>query len=180
MRKTIHLTHGAMTVALTGILLLLDRIFLGFFMPFLALPLIVYGSYYSLKESAVVALSNVLISVVLSGLLPAVLTTIGYGFVGLSYIYAYKHEYKNSQYYFIMSIFMSLFYIFMILFFGEYFGIDIPETIEIVSEYITLVNPVLIKTLAYVSVFLTMLMEVFIVKKSSDIVIHLLQRNSKK
>ena len=68
MRKTIHLTHGAMTVALTGIILLMDRLFMGFFMPFLALPLIVYGTYYSLEESYLVAISNVLIAIILYGL----------------------------------------------------------------------------------------------------------------
>lgn len=177
MRKTIHLTHGAMTVALTGIILLMDRLFMGFFMPFLALPLIVYGSYYSLEESYLVAISNVLIAIILSGMLPTVITSIGYSIVGLSYIYAYKKDYSKKRYYLIMSIFMSLFYAVMVLFFGEYFGIDIRESIEVISGFVKFLNPIIIKILAYLSVVLTMLMEVFIVKVSADMIIYLLHRH---
>lgn len=181
MRKTLHLTHGAMTVALTGILLFMDRITLGFFMPFLALPLIVYGINYSLKETSIVAFSNVLISVILSGLLPTVLTMAGYGFVGLAYVYAHQHNFTKKGTYLIMSVFMSLFYLIMVGFFGEYFGISITESIEILSnlEIASFISPIAIKFTAYFSIVLTMFMEVFIVKVSADMVIHLLRRNRK-
>ena len=175
MRKTIHLTHGAMTIALTGVLLMMDRLFMGFFMPFLALPLIVYGINYSLKETALVAFANVLISIMLSGLLPAVLATIGYGFVGLAYVYAYQHNFTKKQYYIIMSIFMSIIYFVMVAFFGEYFGISVIDTVDtLANTYVgQRVGPNVVKTLAYSTIPLTMLMEVFIVKVSADLVIRL-------
>lgn len=181
MRKTVNLTHGAMTVALTGIILLMDRLFLGFFMPFFALPLIIYGVTYSLKDSAVVAFSNVLISVILSGLLPAVLTMIGYAFVGLAYIYAYQHKLSKKYYYLLMSIFMSIFYVVMVGFFGEYFGVSVTETIDAMATLpmVAIVDPIVIKITAYMSIVLTMLMEVIIVKVSADMVIHLLRRHRK-
>ena len=181
MRKTVNLTHGAMTVALTGMLLLLDRLFLGFFMPFLALPLIVYGISYSLKDTAVVAFANVLVSVILSGLLPTVLTMVGYAFVGLAYVYAYQKKLSNKYYYLLMSIFMSIFYIIMVGFFGEYFGISVSETIDAMATLpmVGIVDPIVIKITAYLSIVLTMLMEVFIVKVSADMVIRLLRRHRK-
>lgn len=181
MRKTLHLTHGAMTVALTGILLFMDRITLGFFMPFLALPLIVYGVNYSLKETAIVGFSTVLIAIIMSGLLPTVITMIGYVFVGLAYVYAYQHNFTKKSTYFIMSIFMSFFYVLMVGFFSEYFGVSVTESIDYISqlEFASIVKPIVIKITAYSSIVLTMLMEVFIVKVSADMVIHLLRRNRK-
>lgn len=181
MRKTVHLTHGAMTVALTGILLFMDRITVGFFMPFLALPLIVYGINYSMKETATVAFSNVLLAIILSGLLPTVLTMVGYAFVGLAYVYAYQHNFTKKQYYLIMSVFMSLIYVVMIAFFSGYFGIDIKDTIDSVANMpmASDFNAQHIKLIAYSSIPLTMLMEVFIVKVSADLVIRLLGRHRK-
>ena len=110
-------------------------------------------------------------------MLPTVITSIGYSIVGLSYIYAYKKDYSKKRYYLIMSIFMSLFYAVMVLFFGEYFGIDIRESIEMISGFVKFLNPIIIKLLAYLSVVLTMLMEVFIVKVSADMIIYLLHRH---
>ena len=170
-----------MTVALTGILLFMDRITVGFFMPFLALPLIVYGINYSMKETATVAFSNVLVAIILSGLLPTVITMAGYGFVGLAYVYAYQHNFTKKQYYLIMSVFMSIIYIVMIGFFSGYFGIDIQETIDSVANMpmASQFNPQHIKLIAYSSLPLTMIMEVFIVKVSADLVIRLLGRHRK-
>lgn len=181
MRKTVHLTHGAMTVALTGILLFMDRITVGFFMPFLALPLIVYGINYSLKETATVAFSNVLIAVILSGLLPTIITMIGYGFVGLAYVFAYQHNFTKKQYYLILFVIMSIIYFVMIKFFSEYFGVNIAETIDAVANMPMAVhyNAKHIKLIAYSSIPLTVLMEVFIVKVSADLVIRFLGHHRK-
>ncbi len=169
-----------MTVALTGIILLLDRMLMGFFMPFLALPLVVYGSYYSLNESIIVAVSNVIIAMILVGLLPTVLTSIGYSTVGLAYIYAYHNNFTKKQTYVIMSVFMAIFYVIMVLFFGEYFGLNITETIDSISGFVQFLPAVGVKIAAYVLSFLTMLMEVFIVKVSGDMVVTLLQHHRKK
>nr|WP_252968992.1 hypothetical protein [Erysipelothrix rhusiopathiae] len=90
MKKTLSLTYGAMTVALTGIILFFDRITAGFFMTFLALPLIVYGSYCDWSDAFVVYLSCIIMAVIMSGLFSTVLMMAGYGAVGLAYIYSMK------------------------------------------------------------------------------------------
>lgn len=177
MKKTLHLTHGAMTLALTGIILFADRITLGFFMPFLALPLIIYGSYYSLSESAIVAFSNVILAVILSGMLPTVITTIGYGLVGISYIYCFHQKKSRSQFYLYMSIAMSVLYFVMIVFFGEYFGISIQETITTINQYIPALSIRLVTILSIMTIGLTLLMEVFIVKVSADMVLMMLEKS---
>ncbi len=178
MKKTIHITHGAMTLALTALILFADRITMGFFMPFLALPLIIYGAHYSMQESLIVALSTVFLAMMLSGMLPTVISSIGYSLVGLMYIYCYHEDKSRGQYYFWMSLVMAGFYYIMIRFFGEYFGVDILETIRFAQEYMPKGAPVsLIKGIAYFSVLITMLMEVFIVKVSADIVIMALKRS---
>ncbi|WZU01625.1 hypothetical protein MGH68_00155 [Erysipelothrix sp. D19-032] len=51
MKTTKHLTTGAMTVALTTLVMLFDRATVGVFMSFLPVPLIVYGFYFGLKSS---------------------------------------------------------------------------------------------------------------------------------
>lgn len=178
MKKTIHITHGAMTLALTALILFADRITMGFFMPFLALPLIIYGVHYSMQESVIVAISIVFLAMMLSGLLPTVISSIGYSLVGLMYIYCYHEDKKRIQYYVLMGLVMAGFYFVMIRFFGEYFGIDIMETIQFAEKYLPKGAPVsLLQTAAYFSIFITLLMEVFIVKVSADIVIMALKRS---
>ena len=174
MKKTIHLTHGAMTIALTGIILFADRITLGLFMPFLALPLIIYGSYYSLSESAIVGFSNVLLSIILSGMLPTVITMIGYVFVGMAYIYCFHQQKSKGQFYFYMSLAMAVLYVIMIVFFGEYFGISIQETIATIHQYMPVLSIRFVQVVSVLTIFLTLFMEVFIVKVSADIVIMML------
>ena len=119
-------------------------------------------------------------AMILVGLLPTVITSIGYSAVGLAYIYAYHNNFTKKQTYLIMSLVMSVFYVVMILFFGEYFGLSIVETIDSISSFASFLPEVGIKIAAYVVTFLTMLMEVFIVKVSGDMVITLLQHHRKK
>ncbi|HEY4537627.1 MAG TPA: DUF2232 domain-containing protein [Erysipelothrix sp.] len=176
MKKTIHITHGAMTIALTGIILFADRITLGLFMPFLALPLIIYGAYYSVSEALVVGFSNVLLSIILSGMIPTVVTMIGYVFVGLAYIYCFHENKTKGQFYIYMSLAMSILYFIMIIFFGEYFGISINETIATIHQYMPFLTLRFVQVAALFTVFLTMLMEVFIVKVSADIVLMMLTK----
>ncbi|MDE8320327.1 DUF2232 domain-containing protein [Erysipelothrix rhusiopathiae] len=121
MKKTLSLTYGAMTVALTGIILFFDRITAGFFMTFLALPLIVYGSYCDWSDAFVVYLSCIIMAVIMSGLFSTVLMMAGYGAVGLAYIYSMKKNASPSRSYLAMGVVIALFYFIMIRFFWSSF-----------------------------------------------------------
>lgn len=70
---------------------------------------------------------------------------------------------------------MSIIYFVMVAFFGEYFGISVIDTVDtLANTYVgQRVGPNIVKTLAYTTIPLTMLMEVFIVKVSADLVIRL-------
>lgn len=179
MKKTLSLTYGAMTVALTGIILFFDRITAGFFMTFLALPLIVYGSYCDLSDAFVVYISCILMAVIMSGLFSTVLMMAGYGAVGLAYIYSMKRNDKPLRSYLVMGVVIALFYFIMIRFFGPAFGMDFQEMLQSVKAVLNVHNPILINVISVGMVLLTMVMELFIIKTSADIVLVMLHRNRK-
>lgn len=179
MKKTLSLTYGAMTVALTGIILFFDRITAGFFMTFLALPLIVYGSYCDWSDAFVVYLSCIIMAVIMSGLFSTVLMMAGYGAVGLAYIYSMKKNASPSRSYLAMGVVIALFYFIMIRFFGPAFGMDFQEIIQSVKGILNIHNSLVLYGISISMVLITMAMELFIIKTIADIVLVMLHRNRK-
>ncbi len=136
MRNTKHITAGAFTVALTSLIIVLDRVTVGMMMSFLALPLIIYGYYYSFKSTMVVFFSCVLMSFVLTGYLPLIISTLGYGFIGLSLVYSRNRSLSNLKTYGLMYVCSIPVYAVLIVFFGEYFGLSLKENYDLMYSSI--------------------------------------------
>lgn len=180
MRNTKHITAGAFTVALTSLIIVLDRVTVGMMMSFLALPLIIYGYYYSFKSTIVVFFSCVLMSFVLTGYLPLIISTLGYGFIGLSLVYSRDKSLSNLETYGLMYVCSIPVYTVLIMFFGEYFGLSLKENYDLIA---TLVpenfSAQSIKTAVLLSVAIMPLMESFIMKVSSSLVLKSLTKSDK-
>lgn len=180
MRNTKHITTGAITIGLTSILILLDRVSAGLFMSFLALPLVIYGFYFPFKAAITVYFSCVLMSFVLTGHLPLIITIAGYGLVGLSLIYSRNKRLKSSQTYLLMYVTSIPVYFIMVTFFGEYFGVSINETVHAITEMMpTIADENSIRIAAYLSLALMPLIEAYILKVSSTLVLKGLTQSNK-
>ncbi|QIK68927.1 DUF2232 domain-containing protein [Erysipelothrix sp. HDW6C] len=181
MRNTKHITAGAMTIALTGIIIFMERITAGFFMSFLSLPLIVYGYFYSLKSSIPVYFSCIFMAFIITGFPPTIIQMTGYGLVGLVSIFATEKRMTRQRTFVLMSLAIIPVYAVMVGFFGAAFGFAIPEMIQSLNNLFPFINnPMIITVFAYVSLGVTALMEVFIIKVSGDLVIGLLHKHFKK
>lgn len=180
MRNTKHITTGAITLGITSLLVLLDRISAGLFMGVLAIPLIIYGFYYPFKNAIVVAVSSVLMSFVLTGYLPIIITVAGYSLIGLSLIYARNKGFSNKLTYLIMYIASLPVYWIMIQFFGEYFGLTYQANYEFIESMAhSKLSPENIKTAVILFIAITPLMEAFIMKVGSSLILHKLTQSKK-
>ena len=180
MRNTKHITTGAITIGLTSILILLDRVSAGLFMSFLALPLVIYGFYFPLKAASTVYISSVLMSFVLTGHLPMIISVAGYGLVGLSLIYARNKQLETRHTYLLMYITSIPVYFIMVNFFGEYFGLSINETIMDLKQMMpNVADEKSITIAAYASIALMPLIEAYILKVSSTLVLKGLTQSNK-
>lgn len=182
MKNTRSITSGAMTVALTGIILFLDRITVGLFMSFLGIPLMVYGYFFTFNESIIVYISIVLLSVIVSGMLPTVVMMAGYGLVGLSFIWAKEKGLSTKKLLTLMGIVLGFVYIIMVLFFGEYFGFSIGVATEAVRSFLeTLgINATWgVDLVAYLLLFVTYLMELFVIYMCGNLIINMLSKHKK-
>lgn len=180
MRNTKHITTGAFTIGLTSLIILGDRVSVGTFMSFLALPIIVYGYYYSFKSSVVVYASCVLMSFVLTGYLPTIITMLGYGFVGLSLVYSRNKSFSSLKTYLIMYITSIPIYSVMIFFFGEYFGVSLTASYDFFKGFAPYgTSDVMLKGMVLLATAIMPLMEAFIMKVSSGLVLNALTRSNK-
>lgn len=180
MRKTQHITSGAMTLGLMALLIVLDRVSLGTVMSFLALPLVVYGAFYDFKATSVVYGASIVLAFVLTGYLPTVIMMAGYGLVGLVLVYANQRKFSKPLTYGLMYLASIPVYVVMIRFFGDYFGVNIPQTLELLNSMVPAdYDPQAVRNIAMLSIALLPLMEAFIMKISSQLVLTALMRSDK-
>lgn len=168
MKSVKSVTYGAMSVGLLALILLLDRFLvgnLGFMMSLLIpVPLVIYGMKFSFKDSIVVYFSMVVASVIFNGMLPAVISVIGFGLVGLVMVYTNEQEYSAFISDVLLFFSMSIIYTIMIVFFESYFGVSISETIDTIAQYAPQLSYQLLYGVTILSIILTIFMEMFIVK----------------
>lgn len=176
MKNTRHITMGAMTLGLSAIIQLLAHSTLGFFMSFLTVPLVVYGYFYSFRSSVVVYIASIGLSFALTGYLPTIITVAGYGLVGLALIYGMRQKWGSLKRFLVATIAVIPVYVVMIGFFSEYFGYSIPETVLAITRVIPSVPSCLIITIVYLGALLLGLMEVYIIKVVSEMLILMLIR----
>ena len=171
MRKTTTcITHGAMTASITVVLLLIDRVFAGFLMSFLPLPLIVYGLYYSIKEALITYVVTVLLVMIVPGQLPTTVLMVIYGFVGMIYIAVFKSQMHRFIKFLFVYGGMAIGYFVMIRFFGTFFGLEFHMTVDEVVRFLKVTNPQTAQNLAIVVILLTILLETFIIFMGANII----------
>lgn len=180
MRKTKNLTTGAITLGLSAILILLDTFTAGSFMVILALPLVIYGYYFSIKETLITYVCTVILSFIITGYIPTIITVSGYGLIGLALVVARRKQLKTNLTYIMMYVAALPVYVVMISFFDVYFlGQSIQEMFEITLTYLPHgFDTELVVYVVYISLMLLPLMECYIIKISSQLVIRFLD-NSK-
>lgn len=184
MKNVRNLTYGAMIVGLISIALFFDRATSGMLSPMLslpiAIPIIVYGIIFGMRDSVAVYIVSIIVSFLFSGMLPSMLMVVGYGGTALIYIYAYSKQLSNTRKNILMVLGLVLFYWIMIQFFGEYFGVSIPDTITFLSRIFPGLGASLFKFLAYFTVALTLLSEVVLINIASSFMIVRLRLNVEK
>lgn len=178
-QSTKSMTHGAITAALTVLLLLADRMLAGFIMSFLPLPLIVYGMYYSLKESVITYVVTVLLVMIIPGQLPTTIMMITYGFVGLVYIGVFKTNLKKWRKFLVVFLGNFINYFIMMKFFGNFFGMEINLLITQISGFLSFLEPKTVTILAILMVLFTVALETLIIFLSSVQVSYLMKRHRK-
>lgn len=181
MRKTRSVTYGAMIVGIMSLALFLDRATAGTLSPLLvipiAIPLIIFGVMFGIKDSVVVYIVSIIVSFLFSGMLPSMLMVVGYGGIGLIYIYAYTKSLSTKLRNLCMFIGMIVFYAVMIFFFDEYFGLSTIEVVNWLNQNIGGDKSFVFSLIAYVFVFITIIMEMMIINILSAFMINRLRLN---
>lgn len=181
MKTTKHLTTGAMTVALTTLVMLFDRATVGVFMSFLPVPLIVYGFYFGLKSSFPVYVACVVSALIFTGYLPTVLLMTGYGLIGLVCIFANSKKLKTRQTYALLVVSAIPVYVLMITQFGAFFGFEYSLAYSATQNMMPYIaNPAIYHIIIIIGILILILMETFIIKTSSTVLINVMQRRFKK
>lgn len=176
-RSTLSITHGAITASITVVLLLVDRLIAGFLMSFLPIPLIVYGLYYSIKESFLTYIVTVLLVMIIPGQLPTTMLMIVYGFVGLVYIAVFKTDLSKIMKFIIVFIGVAIGYYIMVRFFGQFFGLDFSTTMMEVETMFKITDPTKVRILAFTVIFLTMFLETLIIFMAANLVTMRIKRH---
>lgn len=169
-KTTISLAHGAMTAALTVLLVLLDRLTVGFLMPFLPIPLILYGMFYSLAETATAYIVTVLLVAIIPGSFPITIMMCSYGAIALIYTSISKKDVSKFVRIFIVFLGVALHYFIMIHFFGAFFGLKFETTMLEVEKFFRINNEIMVKIVALLIVLATIIMETFIIFLSTELV----------
>lgn len=162
-RKTTSITHGAITAALTVIVIMLDRVLAGFLMTFVNMPLIIYGLYYSTKETFLTYIVTVLLVMIVPGQLPTTILMISYGLVGVAYVYMNKKDISNALRFLFVSLANGINYLIMMKFFGSFFGMEFNLLLVETQTMLKLSNET---TVLYMTIFIlitTILLETFII-----------------
>lgn len=178
-RKTLSITHGAITAALTVLLILADRLVAGFIMSFLPIPLIVYGMYYSVKESFVVYVVTVLLVMIIPGQLPTTILMINYGLLAILYIAIFKTKLPNKLKILVIYLGNLLNYFIMMRFFGAFFGLEFSTLIQEYELIFKNVGTEVLYYMAIVGVLFTAAMETFIIYLAAKQVTYLMKRHRK-
>ena len=178
-RNTKSITHGAITAALTVLVILGDRLVAGFIMSFVPLPLIVYGLYYTVGESMLTYVVTVLLVMIIPGQLPTTILMITYGFVAMVFITVYKkHVHRYLKF---LAVYLGnlVNYVVMMKFFGKFFGMDFNTLITEVNMIFKSASPKNLQIIAIFIILITVTLETFIIYISANYVSYLMKRHRK-
>ena len=131
------LTEGAITVAIIGMILIINRLGLGLFEQYfswlLPLPLLVYTAKYGLKDAIIVYFSSLILAIMLA-LLNTVVFVALTSFTGMIYGHG-VYQKKENHWLLKRTIFLSgITYFLSMLVFARFFGYDVLAEVNAVKE----------------------------------------------
>lgn len=157
--KTRAISEGAMMLAITGMLLIMNRQFAGMFetlMFVLSVPITIYTVKYGMKMGITLSVSASLLSFMF-----ATPTSIFYLIssivIGLAYAFGVLHNWKNGLLLFISVLGNLIVTIITVIIMGAIFGYDIEEEIRLFSELVPDVGSMDLQSIVTVVVFLSYL-----------------------
>lgn len=174
-RKTRSITQGALTASLSVIIVLLDRLLNGFIMPFLPLPLIIYGQYHTIGETLLAYVVTILLVAIVPGSIPTTILMILYGLIALVYLLINRSNYNKVLKFLLLVMGISIAYIVMILNFGAFFGLNLEVAFMEARAFIQFIfkaeNENLVKYVVYLIIFSTIILETIIINLSAKFLI---------
>jgi len=169
--RTKEITHGALYIALIGVLLILNRqlgnIFNEYLLWILPVPLILYTQNYSVKSALLVVIAGTLLAVFVS-----TFTTVFYVgislLVGLVYGAALKKGRSNAELFTIAVSGSLIINLFTYVFWASLFGYSIQEDIDFINQLLEVMkfdmpNGWDLSWIIYASYFVSSLMEGFLI-----------------
>ena len=170
-RNIRRLTEGAMMCGLIGVIVLLNRQFANAFdsymMWIVPLPMIVYTVRYGIKNGFIVTFCATVITFMLA-LPQTVFYVLTSCILGVIYGHGVRKEKSNAWLLTTSILSSTIIMIFTVIIFAGIFGYDLNAEVELVTEMmntmdITIVNGGILRTLLYASLFLTCLLEGFLI-----------------
>ena len=170
-RNIRRLTEGAMMCGLIGVIVLLNRQFANAFdsymMWIVPLPMIVYTVRYGIKNGFIVTFCATVITFMLA-LPQTVFYVLASCILGVIYGHGVRKEKSNAWLLTTSILSSTIIMIFTVIIFAGIFGYDLNAEVELVTEMmntmdITIVNGGILRTLLYASLFLTCLLEGFLI-----------------
>lgn len=169
-RNTRSITQGALTAALSVITVLFDRLVGGFIMPFLPLPLIVYGAYHTLNETILSYVVTVLLVAIVPGSLPTTILMLMYGLIAIVYLMIVKMKIGNFYKFCLLTLGVSVVYGVMIVNFGAFFGLTYDIAFAeagAMLKFVGIENESIVKNVVYLTIFSTIILETIIISISA-------------
>ena len=180
MNKNIRrLTEGAMMCGLVGVIVLLNRqignALDAYMMWIVPLPLIVYTVRYGIKNGFVVTFCSTVITFMLA-LPQTIFYVLASCLLGVIYGHGVRKEKSNAWLLTTSIVSSTLIMIFTAIIFAGIFGYDLNAELQMIIEImnsmeISIGNTSILRTLLYASLFLTCLLEGFLVHMLAYIVL---------
>ena len=173
-RNTRSITQGALTAALSVIIVLFDRLVSGFIMPFLPLPLIVYGTYHTINETILSYVVTVLLVAIVPGSLPTTILMLMYGVIAIVYLMIVRMKTGNLIKFALLALGVSFVYGVMIVNFGAFFGLSYDTALTegaMLLKFVGIQNENLVKYVVYLTIFSTIILETIIISISAKFLV---------
>lgn len=157
--KTRAISEGAMMLAITGMLLIMNRQFAGMFetlMFVLSVPITIYTVKYGMNMGITLSVSASLLSFMFATP-TSIFYLISSIFIGLAYAFGVLHNWKNGWLLFISVLGNLIVTIITVIIMGAIFGYDIEEEIKLFSELVPDVGSMDIQSIVTIVVFLSYL-----------------------
>lgn len=172
------ITFGAITAGIGVLAVFSLSITAGITMPFLSIPLIIYGLYFDLKQCVTTSFVMTLLVGIVFGSVPYLVMMATYNIVALAYIYAHQNNYSlKKKFMFVVSA-NAFNYLILMTFFGAIFGLDFQTTVHEVVTILGIQEGPVTTTIAACVIAVTIILESCIVLMGTNLVVTRLQKRT--